>query len=83
MMLLLALLSCAPSSATPCHEMCLEFVQTCEYAAYPDVTSCEQGCEYESEQGADVEAEWECVAAAQCDQFALIECENKHGSTAK
>lgn len=83
MMLLIAFLGCTPEPATTCHQMCMEFVETCEYAAYPDVASCEQGCEYENKQGGDVDGEWDCVSQAECDQFALVECENKFGSSAR
>lgn len=82
MILLVASLfaACETTELTPCQELCQELVGTCDYAAYPDVTSCEQGCAYEEKRGADVDAHWDCVEAAECDTFQILQCENEFGA---
>lgn len=64
---------------TVCQKMCSDLVSTCEYDAFPDTTSCVQGCEYNAEAGADVGGQQLCVEAAECDTFAILECELEFG----
>lgn len=79
MILLALLLACATSEADTCETMCRQLVQDCAYAAYPELDSCVQGCLYQEEQGADVEGEARCVEKAECDTFAIVECEHAFG----
>lgn len=62
-----------------CEALCNELVAVCEYGAFPTMGSCLQGCGYNFGEGADIEAHRACVQAAQCDTFAIVECENAHG----
>ena len=57
-----------------CEALCDELVMECGYTAYPTRESCEQGCLYDQEQGADVANAFRCVREAACDTFAVIEC---------
>ena len=45
---------CNETEESVCDSLCRELVQSCGYAAYPDLDSCRQGCEYASEQGSDI-----------------------------
>lgn len=78
---ILLLTSCNTQSgpASPCYNLCQELVQTCSYSAYPSFSSCEEGCLYYQEEGADIEGQLSCIQEAQCDEFAVIECENEYG----
>ncbi len=73
---------CSTSSGVtgPCDELCRELVQECGFTAYPSRESCYQGCDYNQEQGADIDAQLTCVQAAACDTFAIVECEHAHGT---
>jgi hypothetical protein len=62
-----------------CVQLCDELVGTCGVAAYPSLESCTSGCGYESEQGANIGAHLECVRTAECDTFAIVECDHAHG----
>lgn len=62
-----------------CTAMCEELVMTCEYAAYPSYESCVQGCAFSRQQGGNVKREADCVAKAECDTFAIVDCEHKWG----
>lgn len=73
------LLACAPGAARSCEDLCRTLVQECGYEAYPSFQSCQEGCAYAIEQGADVEAEKACIEAASCDVFRVLECEHDHG----
>jgi hypothetical protein len=73
---LLVLWGCGNEAST-CQSICDELVTTCSYEAYPSYDSCLQGCEYDAEQGADVEAKQECVAGAECNTFVIVECEHQ------
>ena len=79
--LLSMLTACNTKTAgkSTCYTLCQELVQTCDYDAFPDFNSCEEGCVYYEEEGADVSAQLECIQAAECDEFAVIECEHSHG----
>jgi hypothetical protein len=81
--LLLALASCA-SNATPvtaCDQLCDELVDECDYPAFPDRTSCLEGCLYNESEGADTDAHLSCVEEAACNTFTILECENQHGAS--
>ena len=67
------------SSSGPCYSLCQELVQTCGYAAYPTFSSCEEGCAYYQEEGADIEGQLTCVQEAECSEFTVIECEHQYG----
>ena len=62
-----------------CQDLCIELVTTCQYAAFPSLESCVQGCSYNAAEGADIAGEEACVSAAECDTFAIIECEHEYG----
>ena len=81
LMLAYMLLACntKTGSSSPCYTLCQELVQTCDYDAFPDFNSCEEGCVYYQDEGVDVQAQLECIQAAECDEFAVIECEHSHG----
>lgn len=72
---------CTGSGAArgPCDDMCRELVQTCGYAAFPDLQSCIDGCTYNETQGADIEGQTQCVLDAACDTFLIVECEHAYG----
>ncbi|MEZ4323355.1 MAG: hypothetical protein R3F61_38175 [Myxococcota bacterium] len=65
--------------AGPCEDLCRELVQTCGYAAFPDLGSCLDGCAYYEQQGADVNGQKQCVEEAACDTFLIVECEHAYG----
>ena len=75
------LVGCTSQSgpASPCYSLCQELVQTCDYSAFPSFSSCEEGCVYYQEEGVDVEGQLTCIQEAECDEFAVIECENEYG----
>ena len=75
------LMSCTPQgkSTSPCYNICQELVQTCEFSAYPNFTSCEEGCLYYQEQAVDIEGQYSCIQEAQCNEFDVIDCENMYG----
>lgn len=73
------LASCLPEGEeTTCDQLCEELVMTCEYAAFPDFTSCQTGCLYDEEQGANTKGKLKCVAAAECNTFEVLECEHQY-----
>lgn len=78
---LLAACTTATDADEVCQAMCEDLVMTCEYAAYPSHESCMQGCAYARQEGANVKAEADCVAKAECDTFAIVDCEHKFGQS--
>jgi hypothetical protein len=61
-----------------CTDLCRELVSECRYEAYPTLDSCLQGCVYRiEEEKLDMAEQAECVLAAECDTFEIIECENE------
>jgi hypothetical protein len=62
-----------------CDDLCRELVDVCDYAAFPDLSSCLQGCTYNFDEGADIEGQLDCVYAAECDTFTIVECEHDFG----
>ncbi len=81
LVLALLLAACGPdrSANTACDEICDELVLRCGYEAFPSYDSCTQGCSYNAEQGADVDGQLDCVVGAECDTFAIVECEHAFG----
>ena len=75
--------SCTTSSPEYgiCADVCKELYQECAYAAFPSYESCIEGCAYNEEEGADMETQLECFQGAECDTFAIIECENQYGAS--
>lgn len=70
-----------PGCSTPesdCETLCRELVMTCDYAAYPTLDSCVQGCNYDLSQGADIPSEMECIQEASCDPIATVECAREY-----
>jgi hypothetical protein len=78
-LLALVLAGCTSAEESVCQELCIELVTNCEYAAYPSLESCQQGCAYSASEGVDVDAEAACILDAACDTFAIIECEHEYG----
>ena len=78
-MILSLLLACAGAveEKETCELLCDDLYQTCEYGAYPSYESCLQGCEYQATEGADNRGLQKCVSKAECDTFAILECEHK------
>ncbi|MBX2803683.1 MAG: hypothetical protein KTR31_38760 [Myxococcales bacterium] len=78
--------SCVPEedldeqAVEDCSELCYELVVVCDVASYPDEASCQAGCLSGSDQGADTESQRACVGLAECDLFALLECEHDFGA---
>lgn len=70
----LVLLAAGCSKELPCESLCQTLVMDCEYAAYPSLDSCVEGCLYDQDQGADIVGETECMDAAQCDPIGVVEC---------
>jgi hypothetical protein len=64
---------------TVCDDLCDQLVNTCQIPAYPTSESCVAGCLYNAEQGGDVLSELACIEQAQCDEFAIVECEHQYG----
>lgn len=82
-MILLLLLACgAAVEKEPCELLCDELYQTCEYDAFPTYESCLQGCAYQQSEGADMKGQQACVDQAECDTFAILECEHTYGAGA-
>ena len=78
--LILIGIGCEQTEESVCDGLCRELVQNCSYAAYPSLDSCRQGCEYASEQGADIVGQETCITDASCDTFAIVECEHVYGA---
>ena len=62
-----------------CNDLCNELQGTCGYDAFPDYGSCLEGCAYYQEEGVDIEGQLNCIVEAECDTFAVLECENQYG----
>lgn len=81
-LLLLLLAACVggPEPLDPaCVDTCEVLVGTCGIEAFPDLGSCQEGCRYAAQEGADVTSYAQCVDLAACDTFALISCEHDFG----
>lgn len=86
----LFLLAGCPTAAkeeTTCQKLCRDLITLCDYAAYPSTESCENGCEYDAENGADTTGMYTCVLESiegeDCDTFAIVECEHEYGPDAE
>jgi hypothetical protein len=82
MVLLLLLAGCVPHTEPldpACVDTCDVLVTTCGVEAFPDVASCQSGCRYAQQEGADVVSYAACVDLAACDPFALVACEHDFG----
>lgn len=77
----LAFFSCETAEPEACETLCDELVKTCEYKAFPEYDSCVTGCVYDEEQGGKSEELLSCVLNAECNTFAVVECENDYGPT--
>ena len=74
-------ISCQPTPEYGiCEDICKEVYSTCQFAAYPSFDSCLEGCFYNEEEGADMDAQYECFQEAACDTFEIVECENTYGA---
>lgn len=83
-LLLLALASLAGcAQETPCESLCKTLVMDCEFAAYPSLDSCIEGCLYDEELGADIEGENECIVAQQCDLIGTVDCAREFNPSAE
>ena len=80
-LLSLLFLGCDDQGAPICRTMCQELFQTCNYDAFPTFQSCQEGCMYKQEEGADIEGQLACIQEAECNEFAVIECEHTYGAT--
>jgi hypothetical protein len=63
----------------PCADLCSELVGICAYSAFPGMDSCLEGCAFDASEGQDVVGQAICVQNAECDTFAILECENSFG----
>lgn len=78
--LAVSMAACSSYENKPCSDLCHELAGECNYAAYPSFASCYEGCVYaQTERGADIPAQNDCVQAAECDTFAIVECEHAYG----
>jgi hypothetical protein len=76
---MLLLLSSCQTTQPACVSLCEILVRDCEYDAYPSLQSCEQGCAYDEENGADSAKLLACVEDADCNTFAVVECQHRFG----
>ena len=67
------------SDQAACKKMCESLVRTCHFEAFPDYSSCEQGCGYEATEGGHVVSMAECVEEADCETFEILECQHAFG----
>ncbi len=71
--------ACTPEAEqSTCDQVCEELVMTCEYAAFPDYASCQEGCLYNEERGVNTRGQLKCFTDAQCNTFAVLECEHQY-----
>ena len=75
----LVLVACGGGEEAVCRDLCDELYKSCDYEAFPSYSSCMQGCGYDIERGADIETQLDCVLEADCDTFAIVECQNAYG----
>jgi len=61
-----------------CDEVCDQLVTECSFAAYPDRTSCMDGCLHSASEGAPVLPMATCMAEAECDPFEVVACSRQH-----
>ncbi len=63
-----------------CVSLCDELVEACSYNAYPTTESCMAGCADQVEDEAELFELEACILDAECDTFAIIECQNHFGA---
>jgi len=63
-----------------CVSLCDELVASCSYDAYPTTESCMAGCADQVNAEAEVFELEVCILDAECDTFAIIECQNHFGA---
>lgn len=68
-----------PESLGDCTDTCRVVVDDCALPSWPDRQSCVDACVAGAASGADVESQKLCVELAECDLFALVECEHAFG----
>lgn len=76
-LIFIGMAGCGGNATSICEDLCRTLVLECSYDAFPTVESCQQGCEYDASQGDDIDARAACVEAANCDTFAVVECEHE------
>jgi hypothetical protein len=77
---LVMMMGCAEPEYKACKSLCTELVRGCQLQAFPTTDSCMLGCADEAANGADVLAQEPCVLEAECDTFAILECQNEFGA---
>ena len=66
-------------SSNACASLCDELVGSCHFSAFPDRDSCLNGCGYSAELGSDIPGQRDCIKSADCNTFAVLECEHAFG----
>jgi len=74
------LTGCLGPEQVACEEACDTLVGECGFAAYPDRTSCMEGCLNDADQGAPVSGLSTCVYEAECDPFEVVACSRAYGA---
>ena len=64
-----------------CVSLCDELVAGCSYDAYPTRESCMSGCADQVNGEAELFELEACILDAECDTFAIVECQNQYGAT--
>ena len=75
---LLRLAGC-PAERSLCDDVCGVLMADCGYAAFPDIGSCEQGCDYAIYEGADIRSLHSCLLDASCDTPSVLACSRAYG----
>lgn len=68
-----------PPVTAVCADMCDALMGGCGYAAFPDVGSCQQGCNYDASEGAESHALYSCLLEADCDTPTVLACARAYG----
>ena len=72
--LLFGLLACAGPETLSCERTCRTLVRDCDFAAFPNLDSCIDGCSADAAAGAHVDRFDACVLEASCDTLAVMSC---------
>lgn len=75
LLLIPALAACRVQSNQACDRICENLVRECDFAAFPNLESCVQGCRNDVELGAQVLTLEACVQDARCDPFTVLRCD--------
>ncbi|MEN0060795.1 MAG: hypothetical protein AAGA48_01530 [Myxococcota bacterium] len=81
-LLSLLLIGCAdpePVGLGDCSDICREVVDQCALPTWPTRAGCLDGCLLNAARGGDITSQRQCVELAECDLFALVECEHAFG----